>query len=203
MSKSPQHIETEVKLYTPDHAPLRARLHALGAVLVKPRTLERNARYDDRNNQLMYEGVVLRLRQDDNVRLTYKDGGSSINGIVTRQEFEVTVSDFDTMHHILEHLGYTVFMTYEKYRTTYMLEGAEVVLDELPYGNFTEIEGDIPTIERVMDLLGLADAPRMPQSYARIFRTVKENMGLTFDNLTFANFENIDVPLSAFFEKTS
>lgn len=201
MSKTQKYTETEIKLYTPDHTPIIARLQSLGATLAKPRILERNARYDNRYNQLMFDGTVLRLRQDDQIRLTYKDSGNSVKGIVTRQEFEVTVDDFDTMHQILDKLGYVVFMNYEKYRTTYTLEGAEVVLDELPYGNFTEIEGDFETIERVIDLLELEDAPRMPQSYARIFRAVKKNLHLPFEDLTFENFTHTNVPISAFFDQ--
>jgi len=34
-------------------------------------------------------------------------------------------------------------MMYEKYRTTFTIGSLEVVLDELPYGNFVEIEGPI------------------------------------------------------------
>jgi len=42
---------------------------------------------------------------------------------------------------VFEALGYAVYMMYEKYRTTFRLDNLEVVLDELPYGNFVEIEG--------------------------------------------------------------
>ena len=73
------------------------------------------------------------------------------------------------MHVILRRLGYEVALVYEKYRTTYELDGAEIVLDELPYGNFTEIEGDAETIERVVAVLGMGAARRMSGSYVQIF----------------------------------
>ena len=88
------------------------------------------------------------------------------------------VSDFETMDVILTRLGYRVRLIYEKYRTTYELAGAEVVLDELPYGNFTEIEGDAATIERVVEMLGLGDARRMSRSYTDIFIDLRERLGL-------------------------
>ena len=77
-----------------------------------------------------------------------------MDGIFRRFEAEVVVSDFETMDVILRRLGYVVSLIYEKYRATYTLGDAEIVLDELPYGNFTEIEADEPTIERVVADVG-------------------------------------------------
>ena len=42
----------------------------------------------------------------------------------------------------LEALGYQKSIYYEKYRTTYELDETLIMLDELPYGNFVEIEGE-------------------------------------------------------------
>ena len=121
---------------------------------------------------------MLRLRQDEAVKLTYKADASMASGIVSRFEAEVKVSDFETMRLILQRLGYGVELIYEKYRTTYALDGAEIVLDELPYGNFTEIEGDAETIERVVQVLGMGDARRMSGGYVQIFMDVKARLEL-------------------------
>ena len=142
--------EVEVKLQTPDLARVREALEAAGAALTKPRVFERNLRYNSADGSLMAAGNVLRLRQDDRAKLTYKSDMSVQSGIVSRFEAEVEVSDFEIMDVILRRLGYEVALVYEKYRTTYELDGAEIVLDELPYGSFTEIEGDAETIERVV-----------------------------------------------------
>lgn len=190
--------ETEVKLYTPDLNALRHTLDAAGAHLITPRQHETNIRYEDSTHSFVPRGIVLRLRQDDSVRLTYKDGGQIVDGIITRTELEVTVSDFDIMNAILEKLGYVRHMVYEKYRSTYELDDAEILLDEMPYGNFTEIEGDHESIERLMARLGLQEAPRMPGSYARIFDHVRRHLGLSFNDLTFENFEGLHVPESVF-----
>jgi adenylate cyclase, class 2 len=190
--------ETEVKLYTPDHAPIVQKLVSLGARRVYERILERNLRYENAENSLMQQGITLRLREDSRIRLTYKDGGSIVNGITTRNEYEVDVSDMDMMNQILHKLGYHVALTYEKYRTTYEFYGAEVVIDELPYGNFTEIEGDLDTIEDIIRTLNLQDATRYPESYTRLFLNVKHRLNLSFNDLTFANFEGIVVTVQAF-----
>jgi adenylate cyclase class 2 len=192
------HTETEVKLHVPHLEVVQVRLERLGATLVIPRVYERNVRYDNPAHTLTPAGIVLRLRQDTRIRLTYKDDASVQDGIVSRFEAEVEASDFDTMDTILRKLGYIPYMTYEKYRTTYELDGAEIVLDELPYGNFVEIEGDANMIERVVSRLELSSATRYAVSYVALFDTVRRNLGLQFTDLTFANFEGISVQTNDF-----
>lgn len=193
-----QYTETEVKLHVPDLDAMRQRLDSLGAALVAPRVYERNVRYDDTERTLTPQGIVLRLREDSRVRLTYKDEGSVQDGIRTRAEVEVEVSDFAAMEAILGKLGYTPYLIYEKYRTTYTLDGAEIVLDEMPYGNFVEIEGVRVTIEQVIQRLGLGGAKRYPASYAVLFERVRRKLGLSFTDLTFKNFEGVVVSEETF-----
>lgn len=192
-------IETELKLYVPDLAAVAQRIEAAGGAVTAPRVLERNVRYDDAALSFNATGTVLRLRQDTRARLTYKDGERLYGAFgSSRFEAEVEVSDFETMETILGKLGYHPVMVYEKYRTTYALHDAEVTLDEMPYGNFVEIEGDEPGIKRCVEALGLQDARRMSASYTVLFWFVRQNMELEFTDLTFANFAGIDVPESAF-----
>lgn len=187
--------ETEVKLLVTDHAAVEARLNALGAVLVAPRVLERNARLDTPDRQLSARRQVLRLRADAHDRLTFKsEADSVVDGIIRREEYEVTVSNYDAMRTILARLGFAPYMTYEKYRTSYHYANTEVVLDELPYGRFIEIEGEHAAIEQVIRALDLSAAPRIAASYTAIFERVRQALGLTFTDLTFANFEGISVP---------
>jgi adenylate cyclase class 2 len=197
-NNAPDYTETEVKLYVPDLEAVQSRLERLGATLAAPRVFERNVRYENAAQTLTPAGIVLRLRQDTRIRLTYKDNATVENGIIRRFEAEVEVSDFDSMATILAKLGYSHYMSYEKYRTTYELDGAEIVLDELPYGNFVEVEGDTDTIERVIARLELQSATRYAASYVALFDNVRRNLGLQFTDLTFANFEGVSVSENAF-----
>jgi adenylate cyclase, class 2 len=183
-----QYNETEVKLYVPDLQTVAEALRAAGAVQETERVYERNVRYDDAERSLTPRGMVIRLREDQRIRLTYKDDGVVTNGINSRFEAEVEVSDFNTMEMILGKLGFTPYMIYEKYRTTFTLDGTEIVLDELPYGNFVEIEGTVEQIEAVIARLGLGSAARQTGSYARLFERIRSKRGFTFTDLTFANF---------------
>ena len=111
-----------------------------------------------------------------------------------RTELEVTVSDFDTMDLILGKLGYFPAWEYEKYRTTYDWHGAEIVLDELPYGYFVEIEGSSAQIEAAILALSLGKQPRIKSSYSDLFFQLKTRLGLKFIHLTFDNFRNVTLP---------
>jgi adenylate cyclase, class 2 len=189
-----QNLETEIKLYVPDHEAIAARLVAAGAECVVKRVFERNVRYEDAQHDFTERGVVLRVRYDTHARLTYKEPVEQDDDTVHKRfEAEVEVSDFDTMLTILKKLGYQQAVIYEKHRTTYELDGAEIVLDEMPYGNFMEIEGEAETINALIERLALGDRPSFRTNYLKLFEHVKQDHNLTFNDLTFDNFEAVTV----------
>ena len=186
MMNESTNIETEIKVRVPDLAAVAERLSASGATLTSARVFERNVRYEDAGNTLTGRGIVVRLRKDSRVRLTYKDPGTAVDGILSRFEAEVEVGDFDMMNTILGKLGYYPHMVYEKYRTTYEMNDTEVVLDEMPFGPFVEIEGKRANIVRTVARLELVEAPRYTVGYARLFEYVRHHLRLDFRDLTFA-----------------
>ena len=190
--------ETELKLHTPDLSRVRLALAEASATLKKPRVYERSLRYENAAKTLSESGIVLRLRQtsadDQRGLLTYKEGTRIENGISQRFEAEVAVADFEMMDMILHKLGYEIALIYEKYRTTYTLDEAEIMLDEMPFGSFSEIEADADVIESLVMRLGLENQPRMAASYTEIFANVKTRLNLDFRDLTFDNFAGVAVP---------
>jgi adenylate cyclase class 2 len=202
--------EIEAKFYVRDLDKIATRLHQLKARLIQPRILETNLRFDLPDSRLRSEGRVLRLRQDTQARLTYKDSGKNEQGALHRTEIEFTVENFEKAKLFLEALGYQKLFEYEKYRTTYSLEsgnllpqsqkqgsefeGCHIMLDELPYGNFVEIEGEpVAAIQGVADKLELDWSTSIPASYSALFERVRRALELTFADLTFANFNGIIV----------
>lgn len=195
-------VETEVKILVPDLDAMRGRMAESGASFVSQRVYEHNVRYENAEKTLTPNGIVLRLRQDAHTRLTYKapavhDSQQDMD-VITRFEAEVMVDDFDTMDLILQRLGYHPYVIYEKYRTTYRLGQAEIVLDEMPYGNFVEVEGTPDSIRFALVALGLQDEPRILLSYMDLFEQVKAALGMTAHDLTFAAFRGITVPPEVF-----
>lgn len=189
-------LEVEIKVAIADLAAIAVQLKQLHADLEVPRVYERNVRYENASRSLTAASKVVRLRQDTRTRLTWKEPSASNTDISVnvRTELEVTVSDFDTMDLILQKLGYIPAWTYEKYRTTYALDGCEIVLDELPYGNFVEIEGSKAAIDALRARLNIMHLPNITRSYSSLFGALRQKFRLSMDNLTFAEFEGVELP---------
>ncbi len=186
--------ESEVKFYVQDLPAIEQRLKELAAILVQPRTFEINLRFDTPELDLSRNMRVLRLRQDTAARMTFKGPAHGLEGVRVRQEIEFIVEDFETARALLEALGYEVSMGYEKFRTVYDLGEVHITLDELPYGNFVEIEGPDP--ESILDVnldLGLVWEARAPESYVAIFDRLKKELGLEFRDLSFENFTWLEI----------
>lgn len=186
--------ELEVKFYIADLKALENKITEQGGQLVQPRVHELNLRFDTPDGELKRSYRVLRLRQDYVSHLTYKGPGEVQDGVRLRQELEFVVDDFSTAKSLLEALGYQVDVMYEKYRTTYRLGEVLVTLDEMPYGNFAEIEGpDGSSIRVVAEQLSLDWEARILDSYLVLFDRVRSVLGFEFQHLSFANFEALDV----------
>ncbi len=186
--------EKEVKFYLHDLEAMAARLEATGADLVRPRVLERNLRLDTADGTLSAEQRVLRLRQDDRVRVTYKDNTHTEDGVLVRTEIEFTADDLEVALKLFEALGYQVVVLYEKYRRVYRLGDVEVVLDEMPFGDFMEIEAPNTTlIEGVAQMLGLNWECRVIASYLGLFEVLKQHRDIDFRDLSFANFASLEI----------
>jgi len=188
--------EIEVKFLLADLKAFEARLQAAGAKLEQPRVHEINLRFDTPQGDLGQGFRVLRLRRDTATRLTYKGPGENQGGARARQEIEFTVSDYDAALAFLQALGYQITLMYEKNRTTYMLGGALVTLDEMPYGNFMEIEAPDPArIRALSQRLGLDWERRILDSYTALFERLKTALGLDYRDLSFENFQHHTIDL--------
>ncbi len=188
--------ETEAKFYIQRPADLERRVKVLGAELSEPRVLELNLRFDTPAGKLRRAGRVLRLRRDKSARLTYKEDSRFEAGALNRREIEFSVSDFGAAREFIEALGYQVAWIYEKYRTTYKLNELQIMLDEMPYGHFVEIEGDASELKSVAQKLGLEWEASIPGSYSALFEHLRARHRLDFRDLTFGNFRGIQVAAS-------
>lgn len=192
LTPDPQrHLEVEVKFLVGDFSTVRARLLAAGAVITKPRVYERNLRLDTPDEALRARDELLRLRQDTAVTLTFKgrslekEQGSEAK---VREELEMTVSDWDTAVALFRHFGLVPTQVYEKYRETFRLGDVDITLDELPYGNFVELEGDEAAIKETAVALHLPWAERLVTNYLALMSALQARFALPFNDITFANF---------------
>ena len=185
--------EREVKFFIDDPQRISAQLKHVGALIEKKRVHEYNLRFDTPDQNLKQNHRVLRLRKDSAIHLTYKGASDSTAEVADREELEVTVSDFDTTRSILERLGFQPLMIYEKYRTTFTYKECEIVLDQLPFGYFIEIEGSsVAEIKETAADLGLEWEKRITASYLELFQNLKRNTKLHAQNILFAEFTGMN-----------
>lgn len=178
--------ETEVKFFVRDLKRIEAGLLERKARLIQARVFERNLRFDLPDGGLRAKGEVLRLRQDTESRLTFKGASQIAEGIITRPELEFTVGDFESARKFLEALGYRQVAVYEKYRTVYELGDCHIMLDEMPYGDFAEIEGTIAAdIRSAAETLGLDMAAAVKDSYLGLYEKLARLLELPEGQLTF------------------
>lgn len=187
--------ETEVKFFVRDLDPIEMRLRVLKAHLIQPRTHETNLRFDNTNNDLRRNSRVLRLRQDEKARFTFKGPSEEMeDGVLGRQEIEFVVEDFSNAKLFLEALGFKPVVFYEKYRATYELNGIHIMLDELPHGRFVEIEGEqVQEIRRIADLLELKWENMVKAGYHALFDRVARKYQLEPSRLSFEALAGVKI----------
>ena len=190
-------LEVEVKFMLRDLDAFRRRLADVGAEIVAPRVFERNVRFDTADAALLARQQLLRLRQDTRVRLTFK--GPVAEDVVSeakvREEIELEVGDFDRMSAVLQRLGFLPVQIYEKYRETYQWRDVEIVLDEMPFGNFIELEGPGAELKPVAEALGLDWSRRILANYLALMELCRQSFDLPFSDLTFENFVGLSVDM--------
>lgn len=186
---SAQQLEIEAKFYVPDLETLAAMLEERGARTTRQRHLERNWRFDLPDRSLSQAGMVLRLRTDPRATLTLKRPRPEA---LARDEYEVEVGQAEAAQSILEQLGYELIAIYEKVRTEYTMAESAIMLDELPFGNFVELEGPSgSSVQGRAVALGLDWERRVPHSYLDLFSQLRQRLGLEFRDATFGNFAEL------------
>lgn len=175
-------IETEKK-YRLDKKRLAVvsdKLNELGAVFADE-SFEEN--FLHRGGVLDERRAILRLRKiGERTILTYKERIRNDLEVKHKIEFETDVSDVDAMEKIIGMLGYRLSVVYEKRRRTFHLGDVEVVLDELPFGLFMEIEGSYKDIAKAEKLLGIEDLEPEIRGYPRLTAKYGKQKGSFFES---------------------
>ena len=187
--------ELEAKFYVRDLSIFPEMLETNGARVLRPRVHETNLRFDTPDKDLNREKKLLRLRQAHNDTMTFKSAARVTDGASLRQEIQTEVKDFEAAKMLLEALGYQVSRIYEKYRTEYQSGKLIITLDELPYGNFIEIEGPhVAEIQGMAQTLGLDWDANITDNYLILFDHLRGVRGFDFRDLTFDNFKGLSIP---------
>ena len=132
------------------------------------------------------QGSVLRVRRTDSkTLLTYKRRTADQTAYKKQIEYETEVKDADAVEKIIDALEFKKVLIYEKRRRTFHLKNAEIVLDELPFGEFMEIEGAVTAIKEIEMLLDIEDLPAEHETYPHL----TARFGKKRDGVIIAAFE--------------
>lgn len=183
-------LEIERKYLDIEPEPLRERLAALGAVSGGIH-FESNIVFD-RRNILLEQKAILRLRLKEwtdkkEAVLTLKLPRPDVDDMKVREELETKVADFPIMLQILNGLGYQEVARYEKVRESWFFPrraademAVRVDLDELPFGNFAEIEASPAAADRAVALLGLDKFNLSTKTYYELYQDWLERNNLPY-----------------------
>jgi adenylate cyclase class 2 len=156
-------IEKKFRLTGKQREQILERLPAIGAQR-KGEEFEVNTLYT--GEAIADRRCVLRLRRTaDQAILTYKERFPTLSDIKHQREDETGVDDPEALELILEALGFTPALLYEKKRETWTLGESEIVIDELPFGLFMEIEGSVEEIADIESKLAIKRLKAEQASY--------------------------------------
>lgn len=176
--------EIEVRFLIKDVASFAESLQRVGAICTHPRYLETNELFDTDEKRLQNNFEVLRLRRDWTQKITYKRA-LTFN---IRDEIEFEISDADQARKMMEALGYKCYLLFEKYRSMYTWQSAQITIDETPLGIFVEIEDlSLEYIEEKADFLKLNWDAQVRKSYYKCFEIVQSIDG-KLSEMTFEAF---------------
>lgn len=126
--------------------------------------------------------AVLRVRKiEGKTILTFKQRIKNNSAFKRQIEYETEVSDVAAIEAIIESLGFEKTLIYEKKRQTWKLRNVEIVLDELPYGLFMEIEGRITDITLVEMLLEAEELQAVDETYPQMTFLSGKQKGQTIE----------------------
>lgn len=159
-------IEKKYRLNTTQYEQVSNALEEIDAQF-QGEDFEENTLY--RGGILDEKNAVLRVRKiAGKTILTYKRRIRNEFAVKQQIEHETEISEAEEIENIIENLGFVRSLVYEKRRRIWRFREVEIVLDELPFGLFMEIEGSITGIAEAEMFLGIEDFEAEHETYPRM-----------------------------------
>ena len=177
--------EIEIKILGIDPEEISRKLVDLGAHKEFDGLIK--TKYFDKDHEIRDRGDLLRVREFEgsHTEVTYKTNKRIEDGFKIYDEFELASPEFEEACSFFEALGYSTSCYFEKRRTVFSLEQAEIVIDEYPQLKpFIEIEAEDPkTIEELIVKLGLTQNEKSSHTINGLLKEKYPDIEL--NNLTF------------------
>lgn len=167
------------------------RMVGLGFVF-GDRRYEKTVMYDNPGTLMQISDGRVRLRKiGEETEFSYKKPITR-NGIKKEIEYEVTTSNFEITEKILENMEYLPVSSYERYRVTGFNKDKSIKLtiDEFPFANYIEIEGNEEKIKKIALNLGLKIEKNITKSCDTLYQEWRKDKGLIFaPHMLFEGFD--------------
>ena len=154
-------IEIKFKLEEKDNA--RSKLLALGGIPQKP---YKQTTYGFFSEDSIEKGIFPRIRNEHGkIVLTVKVRPKEKTNYFERKEYLMEILNAEDGVKIMKSMGYDQVRVFEKTREEWKFNNVEVVLDELYFGTYIEIEGSKKEIEEMVKRLGFEKKERITKAY--------------------------------------
>ncbi len=179
-------IEKKYRMFDDQPTLIRDRLREFGAECMGV-DFEENVIYG--GGALDEKPAILRVRNlAERTILTFKRRLPGDQSVKRQTEYETEVADAGELANIIAELGFEPRIVYEKRRETWCFRSVEVVLDELPFGMFMEIEGSLTSIAEAEMLLEAEDFEAVHETYPALTSMLGKRNG----NVIEARFERTE-----------
>ncbi|MDD2840426.1 MAG: class IV adenylate cyclase [Rickettsiales bacterium] len=148
------------------------------------RQYQSNIMFDNKDGLMQTTNSRVRLRllgDTGNKVLTYKKPLESVNGAKREIEYEINFSDKDEqIEKIINAMEFHITTSYERYRTEWKIGKVHITIDEYPFADFVEIEGEQEEIEEVAKKLELDFKNALDKPADTLFQEWRKEKGLGF-----------------------
>lgn len=160
----------------------------------KNREYQSNIMFDNPQRLMQATDGRIRVRvlgKSSNKTLTYKKPLVSKNGAKREIEYEIKFTDTNgQIEKILKAMEFIPSSSYERYRTEWKIGNAHITLDEYPYSDFIEIEGQQDQIEKIAKELGFRLRDGLTKPADTLFQEWRRGKGLPFKpHMRFNDFD--------------
>lgn len=178
-----KNIEIEYKFFVKDKENLIKILDKI-ATNKKPRQYQKTVMFDNSDKIMQKTNGRIRVRilgQSWEKTLSYKKPLSSHKGAKREVEYEIFFQDSDNqIEKILEKMGFKPTTSYERYQTCWQIGRSKVTLDEYPFADIIEIEGEKKQIEKIARDLGFNPREGLTKPVDTLFLEWRKKRGLGF-----------------------
>lgn len=154
------------------------------------RVYQKTVMFDNDKGLMQKTNGRIRLRKDDErATLSYK---LPLPSEITKKEieWETKVDSWEVAENLLKAMGFNEVTSYEKYRTSFDYKGVRLEVDEYPFANFLEIEGEEDVVKKIALELGFDLGQALTKACDTLFTEwrAKKDLPMT-PHMKFENYD--------------